>query len=113
VLNAAARGVRKILGARKSGLTIPGVELCEVKMPEQYLAFTVGEYVFVNETLFMHPEALTRWVRHEVVHVEQSQRYGWGGMGFVVRYFAEQFFVGYAKNRYEIEARRAENHAAY
>jgi hypothetical protein len=47
------------------------------------------------------------WVRHELKHVEQYQRFGM--VGFLVRYIAYSVRHGYANNPLEVEARQAEN----
>jgi hypothetical protein len=49
----------------------------------------------------------TPWVRHELKHVEQYQRFGM--VGFLVRYIAYSIRYGYANNPLELEARQAEN----
>ena len=49
----------------------------------------------------------TSWVVHEVAHVRQFQRYGF--LWFSVLYLVEYARKGYYHNRYEIEARAAEN----
>jgi hypothetical protein len=48
-----------------------------------------------------------KWVRHELKHVEQYQRFGM--VGFLVRYLAYSIRHGYANNPLEVEARQAEN----
>jgi hypothetical protein len=47
------------------------------------------------------------WVRHELKHVEQYQRFGM--VGFLVRYIVYSVRHGYANNPLEVEARQAEN----
>jgi hypothetical protein len=47
------------------------------------------------------------WVRHELKHVEQYQRFGM--VGFLARYLAYSIRFGYANNPLEVEARQAEN----
>lgn len=49
----------------------------------------------------------TRWVRHELKHVEQYQRFGM--VGFLVRYIGYSIRFGYHDNPLEVEARQAEN----
>ncbi|TAD81693.1 MAG: DUF4157 domain-containing protein [Bacteroidetes bacterium] len=46
------------------------------------------------------------WVRHELKHVEQYQRYGF--WGFIFRYLWQWLRHGYHANKYEVEARAAE-----
>ncbi len=48
-----------------------------------------------------------RWLQHELKHIEQFQRYGF--VRFIVLYLWESLRRGYRNNKYEIEAREAEN----
>jgi Domain of unknown function (DUF4157) len=47
-----------------------------------------------------------RWVAHELKHIEQFQRHG--HFIFLCKYFVEWIRHGYYNNRFEIEAREAE-----
>lgn len=47
-----------------------------------------------------------RWVKHELCHIQQFQRYGY--INFIARYLAESIRKGYYNNKYEVEARAAE-----
>jgi hypothetical protein len=47
-----------------------------------------------------------RWLRHELKHVEQFQRYGF--YTFILLYLWESARKGYFNNKYEQEARQAE-----
>jgi hypothetical protein len=46
--------------------------------------------------------------RHESVHVDQWNRLGWFGLGFMVAYLWENIKHGYNNNKYEKEAQMAE-----
>lgn len=48
----------------------------------------------------------TPWVVHEIAHVRQFRRYGF--VPFLVLYLVESAGKGYYNNRFEIEARKAE-----
>jgi len=104
--------------ARESAITIYGAKIYELSMPEKSYAFTVGEYIFLNENLLIHigeeiyAYRLKRILAHEGCHVEQFKRYGFGGAGFIALYFFYQVFIGYRRNPLEIEAREAENYAS-
>ncbi len=70
------------------------------------VAFTLGKTIHLyNATAqeFLHD---TRWVRHELKHVEQFRRYGF--VSFITLYTIETIKKGYRNNKYEIEARMAE-----
>lgn len=47
------------------------------------------------------------WVKHELKHIEQFKKYGY--LKFLWMYFFETLRHGYFNNRYEAEARAAEN----
>ncbi|HRP54812.1 DUF4157 domain-containing protein [Agriterribacter sp.] len=71
------------------------------------VAFTLGKTIHLyNATAqeFLHD---TRWVKHELKHVEQFSRYGF--IPFIARYTIEAIKKGYRNNKYEIEARMAEH----
>jgi hypothetical protein len=71
------------------------------------VAFTLGKTIHLyNATAqeFLHD---TRWVKHELKHVEQFRRYGF--IPFIARYTIETIKKGYRNNKYEIEARMAEH----
>ena len=71
------------------------------------VAFTLGKTIHLyNATAqeFLHD---SRWVKHELKHVEQFRRYGF--VSFITLYTIETIKKGYRNNKYEIEARMAEN----
>lgn len=47
-----------------------------------------------------------KWVKHELCHIKQYQQHGF--IGFLVKYLWESVKVGYYKNKFEVEAREAE-----
>ena len=48
-----------------------------------------------------------KWLRHELCHINQYRRYGF--VGFITRYLAECLRNGYYNNKFEVEARKAED----
>ena len=70
------------------------------------VAITIGNTIFlhnVGKASFLKDEV---WVKHEMKHVEQFKRFGF--VNFIVRYLWESCRVGYYHNKYEVEARLAE-----
>ncbi len=57
----------------------------------------------VSKTNFLQDE---KWVKHELCHIKQFKQYGY--FNFVVRYLWESLRKGYCNNRFEVEARNAE-----
>ena len=49
----------------------------------------------------------TKWVKHELCHVQQFKQHGF--FMFIIKYLYESIKVGYYNNRYEVEAREAED----
>ena len=93
----------------------PGVRICENswlariaawKLKGHSAALVFGRTIFlynVNKASFLEDKA---WLRHELKHVEQYQRLGkWN---FLWQYFLEWVKKGYYQNRFEQEAREAE-----
>lgn len=70
------------------------------------VAFTLGKTILLHNATkvqFLHDE---KWVKHELMHVEQFKRYGY--INFIVKYSIETIRKGYYNNKYEVEARQAE-----
>lgn len=49
----------------------------------------------------------TKWVKHESCHINQFKKYGF--LPFMLLYLWESMKHGYYNNKYEVEARNAEN----
>ncbi len=47
-----------------------------------------------------------KWLKHELKHIEQYQQHGY--FGFLAKYLWESIRHGYYNNKFEIEAREAE-----
>lgn len=52
-----------------------------------------------------------QWVRHELCHIDQYRRYGM--LRFLLLYLIESVRRGYEQNRFEVEARAAEEQADF
>ncbi len=48
----------------------------------------------------------TKWVKHELCHIKQYKQHGF--IGFLIKYLWESIKVGYTKNKFEVDAREAE-----
>ncbi len=71
------------------------------------VAFTLGKTIYLHNATrqeFLRDE---RWVKHELKHVEQFGEHGY--INFVFKYVFETIRRGYHNNKYEVEARNAEN----
>jgi hypothetical protein len=79
------------------------------KLGTENVAIVVGNTIHLwnctKEDFLKNP----KWLRHELCHVEQFQRYGF--MRFIFRYLWESLRKGYRNNKFEREARDSENTA--
>ncbi|MEO6671372.1 MAG: DUF4157 domain-containing protein [Ferruginibacter sp.] len=77
------------------------------KLGKKNVAMVLGKTIHLwNSTAaaFLSNE---KWVKHELCHVQQYKRYGF--FNFLLRYVWESLRKGYYNNKYEVEARNAEN----
>jgi hypothetical protein len=77
------------------------------KLRSRRMAMTIGNTIHLYNTSQQEFLEDQRWLRHELKHVEQYQRYGL--ITFLWMYTVESIQRGYYLNRFEIEAREAES----
>ncbi len=78
-------------------------------LKEKSMAFTLGKTIHlwnVSSEDFLKNE---KWVKHEMVHVQQFQHYGF--VSFILTYLWESMQMGYNKNKFELAARMREHEA--
>ena len=76
------------------------------KLKADSVAMVLGKTIHLYNTSkagFLNDE---RWLKHELCHIRQFKQYGY--FNFVVRYLWESLKKGYYNNRFEVEAREAE-----
>ena len=92
----------------------------EVRIKENSLLARIAAYklkikqcaIVINSTIYLHNTsrenfmANRKWLLHELKHVEQYQRYD--AIRFILLYLYETVRRGYHNNRFEVEAREAE-----
>ena len=61
----------------------------------------------ISEKDFLNNERL---LKHELCHVRQYQQHGF--LGFIIKYLWETMRKGYYNNKFEVEARQAEEEGA-
>ena len=76
------------------------------KLHSSSVAMVLGKTIHLHNTTKEEFLQDTQWVKHELCHVKQFQQYGY--FNFVVRYLWESIKKGYYNNRFEKEARMAE-----
>lgn len=79
------------------------------KMKQDKLAMVLGNTILLHNTTHGEFVCNKRWLRHELMHIQQFRRYGY--LPFLCRYLAESIRNGYYNNKYEKEARAAEEDA--
>ena len=81
-------------------------KLAAKKLRCNAVAIVIGRTVHLHNVSgdqFLQQE---KWVKHEVCHVRQFQQHG--RFVFMLKYLWETLKYGYYNNKYEIEARAAE-----
>ena len=82
-------------------------KLAAKKLRTKRVAIVIGKTIHLHNTTshdFLKDE---KWVKHELCHVKQFQQNGF--MVFVLKYLWESIMHGYFNNKYEAEAREAED----
>ena len=77
------------------------------KLHTPAVAMVIGRTIHLYNTTTSEFLKDTRWVKHELCHIRQYKQHG--TIGFIVKYLWESLKKGYYNNRFEVEARAAEN----
>jgi hypothetical protein len=80
--------------------------MAAAKLGVDRVAITLGSTIHLHNASVERFRSDSRWVRHELKHVEQFRQYGF--FRFVILYTLESVRKGYYHNRFEQEARAAE-----
>jgi hypothetical protein len=68
------------------------------------VAMVLGNTIHLNGVKSVDFLKDVKWVKHELVHIDQFKRYGF--FKFLALYFFESCRNGYYNNKFEVEARR-------
>ena len=82
-------------------------KIAAAKLRSENVAVVIGKTIHlhgVSKNDFLKNE---KWVRHERCHLEQFRKYGF--LNFIFKYLLESIRSGYHNNKFEAEAREAEN----
>ncbi|MEO6893593.1 MAG: DUF4157 domain-containing protein [Ginsengibacter sp.] len=77
------------------------------KLKSDNVAIVIGKTIHlyhVSGEDFLKNE---KWLKHEMCHLQQFKKYGF--FNFIFKYLWESVKVGYHQNKFEAEARDAEN----
>ncbi len=81
-------------------------KLAAVKLRTRSVAMVLGKTIHLHNTTkedFLKDE---KWVKHELCHIKQYKEHGY--VTFIIKYLWESLQRGYYQNRFEVEARKAE-----
>jgi hypothetical protein len=81
-------------------------KLAAKKLKVASVAIVIGKTIHLHHASREEFLAKKKWVRHELAHVNQFQKHGF--LNFLFQYVMESVRVGYFNNKFEIEARQAE-----
>lgn len=77
------------------------------KLDSPNVAMVIGKTIHLHNTSTQEFLKDEKWLKHELCHIKQFEQYGY--FGFIARYVWESIKNGYYNNRFEKEARIAEN----
>ena len=76
------------------------------KLKANAVAMVLGKTIHLHNTTKANFLTDERWLKHELCHIKQFAAHGY--FLFVVKYLWESLRKGYYNNRFEVEARKAE-----
>jgi hypothetical protein len=77
------------------------------KLKSHAMAIVLGSTIHLYNTSREQFLNNHKWLKHELKHVDQFRQHGF--FTFILKYLWESMKNGYHNNKYEIEAREAEN----
>lgn len=80
--------------------------LAAAKLGTDKVAMVLGNTIHLHRTRKEEFLQNKRWVKHELCHVRQFKEHGF--FGFIIKYLAASIMHGYHNNKFEKEARAAE-----
>jgi hypothetical protein len=81
-------------------------KIAAAKLRTKSVAMVLGSTIHLHNTTREEFLQNTKWVKHELCHVQQFKQHGY--IGFILKYIWESIRHGYYNNRFEKEARDAE-----
>ena len=82
-------------------------KLAAKKLHVSNVAIVIGKTIHLHNATRQQLLQNERWLKHELCHVKQFKQYGF--LTFIAKYLWETFNKGYFNNKFEVEARKAEN----
>jgi hypothetical protein len=81
-------------------------KLAARKLKSKNVAIVIGSGIHLYNVTKLEFLRNEKWVKHEVCHLEQFKKHGY--FAFILKYLWESIRHGYHGNKYEEEARKAE-----
>jgi hypothetical protein len=81
--------------------------IAALKLNAASVAIVLGHTIHLHNTKREEFLSNRQWLRHELCHIRQFEEHGFGL--FIFKYLLESLRHGYYNNKYEREARQAEN----
>ena len=81
-------------------------KLAAKKLQSKNVAIVIGSTIHLHNMTKQQFLQNEKWVKHEVCHLQQFKKHG--KFIFILKYLWESIKHGYYNNKYETEARKAE-----
>ena len=82
-------------------------KLAAKKLQSENVAIVIGKTIHLHHVSKENFLKDKKWLKHEMCHINQFKKYGF--LNFILKYLWESYRHGYYNNKYEVEARKAEN----
>lgn len=77
------------------------------KLRSNRVAIVIGKTIHLTNATKEDFVKNEKWLKHELCHIQQFKRFGF--VNFIYKYLIESMKKGYYMNKFEVEAREAEN----
>ena len=82
-------------------------KLAALKLHAPNVAIVIGKTIHLYNTSKQNFLNNDKWLKHELCHIQQFKKNGF--VFFIAKYLWQSIKHGYYNNKYEVEAREAEN----
>ena len=82
-------------------------KLAAKKLQANNMAIVIGKTIHLHNATRHDLLQNEKWLKHEMCHIMQFQQYGF--ITFIAMYLWQSLLHGYHNNKFEVEAREAEN----
>ncbi len=82
-------------------------KIAAIRLRSSSAAMVLGKTIHLHNTSKDEFLQNKKWVKHELCHVQQFKQHGY--LLFLIKYVWESLKKGYCNNKFEVEARAAED----